>query len=142
MPEDTITFDPLGTVTVEFDGNTYKLGRPKFGQWRYFSRKLTAMADESRAHLDDLQRRAAEAEDSGDVEAARVLGEEARAFARQPFYEQTIDWMKEAFAQVGDPLPDDEDDWPAWLAGDSGIPNQIVQHWRSAPKASGSQNGN
>lgn len=142
MSEDTIVYDPLGIVTVTFDGNTYRLGRPKFGQWRYFQRKLNEMAEESRLRLDELQRKAAEAEDAQDVDAARVLGEEARAFARQPFYERTIEWMREAFTQVGDPLPENVDDWPAWLAGDSSIPNAIIQHWRSAPKASGSQNGN
>lgn len=133
-----ITFDPTGTVTVTFDDQTYKLGRPKMGQWRWFQRRLSEMADQTRERLAELT---AEVEGAGD-EARPELEEKLREYARTPFYESTIEWVREAFSQLGSqPLPADVDDWPAWLAADTSLPTQIITHWKTVPKASGSQNG-
>ena len=65
------------------------------------------------------------------------LTTEIRLFSANPFYEMTGPILAEMFAQLGDPLPDDPDDWPAWLAADSTLPGEILKHWRNHPKASG-----
>jgi hypothetical protein len=41
------------------------------------------------------------------------------------------------FVQLSDPLPEDSDEWPAWLATDPTLPSQIIGHWQAHPKASG-----
>ena len=65
-----------------------------------------------------------------------------REYQASPFYESTIPWLREVFKQLSDtPLPDDENDWPVWLAADLAVPTQIVAHWRTNPKASGATSG-
>ena len=46
-----IEYQPIGTIEVSFDDKTYRLGRPKMGQWRYFSRNLQALYDDNRETL-------------------------------------------------------------------------------------------
>lgn len=129
-----IEFDPLGSVTVTFDDKSYRLGRPKMGQWRYFQRLLRDMSREAEATLTELREKVEKASPKNQALAEAEL----RAFAEEPFYEKTIPWIGEVFKQLGDnPLPEDPDDWPAWLAADTGLPIQIVNHWKTTPKASG-----
>jgi len=45
--------------------------------------------------------------------------------------------VKEIFSQLGDPLPDDIEEWPAWLATDVRLPGALLAHWKTHPKASG-----
>jgi hypothetical protein len=131
--DEGITFDPMGTITVEFDDKTYRLTRPKMGQWRHFSRKLQGLYDENREHLLKLTEDA-QKEGPKQEKAQAAL----REYQSQPFYESTIPWLREVFSQLGDKkLPESDDDWPAWLAADLSIPTQIVAHWRTSPKASG-----
>lgn len=129
-----ITFDPQGTVTVTFDGNTYKLRRPTFGQFRYFNRKYYGI-------VDDLQSRLTEARDMLNSDPTEEDAERARAMLRDlgehPLHELTTPVLAEMFTQVGDPLPEDVDDWPAWLVTDPSLMRQILDHWRTVPKASG-----
>ena len=133
MSEETITYNPLGTIEVTFDDKTYKLGRPKFGQWRYFSKQLQALYDDNRETLIRLTEEAQKEGKAQDKAQAKL-----REYQSQPFYESTIPWLKEVFAQLGDKkLPESVDDWPTWLAADLSIPTQIVAHWRTSPKASG-----
>ena len=128
-----IEFNPLGTIEVTFDDKTWKLGRPKMGQWRYFSRLLQTMYDDNRATMEKLVSQA-QVEGKGQEKAQAAL----REYQNQPFYESTIPWIREVFAQLGDKkLPESDDDWPAWLAADVSIPTQIVSHWRTSPKVSG-----
>ena len=129
-----ITFDPQGTVTVTFDGNTYRLRRPTFGQFRYFNRKYYGI-------VDDLQSRLTEARDMLNNDPTEEDAERARAMLRDlgetPLHELTTPVLAEMFTQVGDPLPEDVDDWPAWLVTDPSLMRQILDHWRTVPKASG-----
>ena len=129
-----ITYDPQGTVTVTFDGNTYKLRRPNFGQFRYFNRKYYGI-------VDDLQSRLTEARDMLNNDPTEEDAERARAMLRDlgehPLHELTTPVLAEMFTQVGDPLPEDVDDWPAWLVTDPSLMRQILDHWRTVPKASG-----
>lgn len=126
-----IEFNPIGTVDVTFDGTTYHLGRPKMRQFRHFTETLENVRREVTDRLAELQRKA---EDDPDNQAVR---DEISEFARDPFYNRTIPVVAEMFAQLGDALPDDPDDWPAWLGADSTLPGEILKHWRNSPKASG-----
>ena len=129
-----IDFDPLGTITVTFDEKSYRLTRPKMGQWRYFSRQLLGIYEDNRETMARLSEEAAK-EGKGQEKAVKALND----YRNAPLYEQTIPWMREVFAQLSDTkLPESDDDWPAWLAADVSLPTQIVSHWRNHPKASGS----
>jgi hypothetical protein len=55
----------------------------------------------------------------------------------EPFWRKSAGLLADMFKDLGDPLPDDIDDWPAWLATDTKIPRQITDHWKNSPKASG-----
>lgn len=148
---DPIVFDPLGTVTVEFDGETYTLSRPKMGQWRYFKRlederskgyrEKANFYREEAVRIDDARKTAKTAKAKADIDAeSAALIEAHTEWSLTPTWEDTIPWIAEVFAQLGDkPLPEDVDDWPAWLAADSLLPTTILAHWQSRPKASGDQ---
>jgi hypothetical protein len=142
---DDLTYNSIGTVTVTIDGTEYRLGRPKMKQYRYFTRRLGEMSQEAQDKLNAL---------SGAVQTARALYDEDPSdenkavhelavtkledFAATPFYETSSELVREMFKQLSDhPLPDDLDDWPAWLAADVSLPGTIIAHWRKAPKASG-----
>lgn len=58
-------------------------------------------------------------------------------FSEKPFYERSSELVKEIFSQLGDPLPDDIEEWPVWLATDVTLAGSLLAHWRSHPKASG-----
>lgn len=62
---------------------------------------------------------------------------EMTQFAETPFYMRSSELVAEIFAQLGDKLPDDIEEWPAWLATDVRLPGTILAHWRTHPKASG-----
>ena len=92
------------------------------------------MRDDAVAKLKELT----EAVENASTEKARAKAEsQLREYSLTPFYEDSLEWTREVFAQLGDPLPDDADEWPAWLAADGTLPARIVAHWQTAPKASG-----
>lgn len=129
-----ITFDPAGTVTVTFDDNTYKLKRPNFGQFRYFNRKYYGIVDDLTARLNEARDMLAGEPD----EEAAAKGKQLLAdLGTQPLHELTTPILAEMFSQVGNALPEDPDDWPAWLVTDPSLMRQILEHWRTVPKASG-----
>lgn len=141
-----IEYSDLGTVDVTFDDKTYHLGRPKLRQWRYFTHRISEMTQHAQDTLNALSAEAQAAlavleEDPDNPHAQQFAAEKEAAlteFARTPFYETSSTLVREMFDQLGDPLPEDIDDWPAWLAADVSLPGQILAHWRKAPKASGS----
>lgn len=139
-----IEWNEIGTVDVTFDDKTYHLGRPKFRQWKHFSESLERMRAEAQDRVSAAIRRAAEAdrahaenpsdETRAEIEASKA---ETRAIKDDPFYNRTAEIIAEMFFQLGDPLPEDKDEWPAWLAADSNLPGAILAHWQVSPKASG-----
>lgn len=139
-----IEYDPLGTVTVTIDDDTYKLGRPKFKQYRYFTRRLVEISAETQEKLNALAGAARAANevyeaDPSDENLALMdkATTELEEFSKTPFYETSSNLLVEMFKQLGDPLPKNKDDWPAALVTDVSIPGQIIRHWQRAPKASG-----
>lgn len=145
-----ITYDPLGTVVVEFDGETYRLTRPKMKHVSYFTRRVAEISDGARTELADIAKRLEEATDKADnkptkanLNAQAKVAEEMAEFLALPFYRRSHVVLREMFEQLGDrPLPEDLDEWPAWLGGDLELPGAITNHWRKAPKASGLNGSN
>lgn len=145
-----ITYDPLGTVVVEFDGETYRLTRPKMKHVSHFTRRVAEISDQARSELADIAKRLEKATDKADksptkanLEAQAKVAEEMAEFLALPFYRRSHVVLREMFQQLGDrPLPDDLDEWPAWLGGDLELPGAITNHWRKAPKASGLNGSN
>jgi hypothetical protein len=141
----SIEYHPTGTVEVTVDDETYKLGRPKLRQWRYFTRQLDEMLTEAQETLRELSGAALGARDAYEADpsdenrkAQEATAKQLNEFSQTPFYERSSLILQEMFKQLGNkPLPEDIDDWPAWLAADVSLPNQILGHWRKAPKASG-----
>jgi hypothetical protein len=139
---DGIEFAPLGTVEVTFDDKTYHLGLPKMKQFRWFTRRLADVTAEATQEGRRLNAEIAAAQerfnddDSSPEAKAEVdrLAEEVRGFT---FFDRTAPITAEMFEQLGDPLPEEIEEWPVWLAADASIPGQILNHWRNAPKASG-----
>lgn len=141
---DGIEYHPLGTVDITFDGTTYHLGRPKMRQFKYFTERLTLATRQVTDEMARIQGEITKAQQAFDDEStpeaqAEIdrLTAEVRAFSANPFYDVTIPIVAEMFSQLGDALPEDPDDWPAWLAADSTLPGEILKHWRNNPKASG-----
>lgn len=137
---DPIIFEPLGTVLVTLDdGTEVRLGRPKFGQWKWFTRRLQVITDEVQASLTEGQAKV----DAAKTDAARKKAQdEFDVTSGKPMYEYTIPFIEELFKQLGDkPLPE-VDEWPAWLAADWLLGSRILSHWRTIPKASGPMNPN
>lgn len=130
-----ITFDPAGTVTVTFDGNTYKLRRPTFGQFRYFNRRFSETYDEAQAELQAVLKKLAAVEESG--EGIEAVNAELAEIKARPLHDRMAPILAEMFSQMGDPLPESIDDWPAWLVTDATVLPEVLKHWRSTPKVSG-----
>jgi hypothetical protein len=142
---DGISFDPTGTITVEDGDDRWVIGRPRLRHVRYFDEGLNRLrkqwqerANQYRELLDQLS-----AGEELSAAKQRKIKAELEAWTvdnDRPGWEDVVPWLAEVFRQLADrPLPDDPDDWPAWLATDMSLPGQIVNHWKTAPKASGGQ---
>ena len=68
-----ITYDPLGTVDVTFDDETYHLGRPKLKQWKYFTRQIEETTKKTRERLAELGKEVAEASNAIEEAVDSVL---------------------------------------------------------------------
>lgn len=141
-----IVYNPIGTVEVTFDDTTYKLGRPKMRHFKHFSESLQRVTAELTADLGKLTQELSVAQekygDDEDAPEARAeierLRAELKVLTTKPLYEKAMAITAEMFAQLGDkPLPEDQEDWPVWLAADASVPGEILKHWRTNPKASG-----
>ena len=145
-----ITYEPLGTVVVEFDDQTYRLTRPKMKHVSHFTRRVAEISEQARAELDAIARRLEEATTKAEakptkanIEAQAAAARDLSDFLAVPFYRRSHSVLREMFEQLGDkPLPADLDEWPAWLGGDLELPGAITNHWRKAPKASGLNGSN
>lgn len=144
-----IDYLPTGEVVVTFDdGTVYTLRRPKFKQWREYRQAIATASNDARDRLSALSenvRLAAEAlanakpkDKDALTEAADQAAQELSDFAGTPFYESTSEILRLMFDALGDkPLPADKDEWPVYLVADVSLPGQILNHWQTAPKASG-----
>lgn len=136
MTED-ITWNPLGTITFHgFTDGDREMRRPNFGQLRFFSMSLKSISDESKAISKALDDRLQRAEADGDEGAVRAVIAEINEYAAFGLIDRLLEWHREVFARLSDPLPEDESDLPAYFA-DHMLAPEIVNHWKRRPKASG-----
>lgn len=134
---DGIEFDPIGTVTVTIDNKPYKLRRPKLREYRYHRDEIRALSIKAVEHLDGLRTRLDSLDETSEEYAA--LEAEITHISRNSFELTSVPWLTAVFDDLGSPLPDDFEDWPAWLAADQSIPTKIITHWRTVPLAPGSK---
>jgi hypothetical protein len=138
---DGIEFNPDGTVAVTFNDKTYYLAQGVSGRFKYYTRRLNVLTKtrerERRqllAAITEVQQRYSD-EDTPEAQAEiERLNEETQEFRLS--FDALAEITAEMFEELGDPLPQDQDEWPVWLA-DEKIPGQILGHWRDVPKASG-----
>ena len=135
-----ITFDPMGTVTITLEDKAYVLGRPKLRQFRHHRDEIRTLAATAVGTLEEMQKKLETLKEDGD--AFEKLTAEITLMSRNSFLLTSVPWLKSVFKDIGDPLPDDHDDWPAWLAADQTIPTQIIEHWRTVPLAPGAKGTN
>lgn len=132
------TFNELGTITFdEFDDGDRTLRRPKFGQIRYFQRRIRELAQETSDQVARLKEEMDKAVEADDVERATEITNELREFNDFGVVESFFPWYKEVFQQLAEnPLPDNSNEWPGYFANPS-LPADILNHWKMRPKASG-----
>ncbi len=135
-----ISFDPMGTITVTLEDKAYVLGRPKLRQYRHHRDEIRTLSKGAVSKFEEMQEKLETLKEGG--EAFEKLSAEITEVSRNSFLLTSVPWLKAVFTDLGDALPDDEDDWPAWLAADQTIPTQIIEHWRTVPLAPGAKGTN
>ncbi|MEE9177578.1 MAG: hypothetical protein V3U46_04055 [Acidimicrobiia bacterium] len=135
-----ITFDPMGTVTVTLEDKERVLRRPKLRQYRHHRDQIRTLSATAMERFKEMQTKLEGLKEGGP--AFERLSIEITEVSRNSFLLTSVPWLKAVFEDLGDPLPDDEDDWPAWLAADQTIPTQIIEHWRTVPLAPGAKGTN
>ncbi len=135
-----ISFDPMGTVTITLDDKAYVLGRPKLRQYRHHRDQIRTLSQTAITMLEEMQEKLGTLKEG--APAFEKLTTEITEISRNSFLLTSVPWLIAVFEDLGDPLPDDEDDWPAWLAADQTIPTQIIEHWRTVPLAPGAKGTN
>ena len=135
-----ITFDPMGTVTITLDDKAYVLSRPKLRQFRHHRDEIRTLAATAVTKLEEMQTKLGTLKEDGP--AFEKLTEKITEVSRNSFLLTSVPWLISVFKDLGDPLPDDWDEWPAWLAADQTIPTQIIDHWRTVPLAPGAKGTN
>lgn len=154
---DQLALNADGTVTVTIDTSDYMLRVPTVKDWKRYTQQMQDAVTAAKTSLEELNRavsHAAEKISSADVDsdewvtAYEAATDKAKAayhaavdaladYAAEPFYEVSAGILADMFANLGDALPEDLDEWPVWLATDTSIPGEILGHWRTTPKVSG-----
>lgn len=129
-----IELRPDGTVELTISGTVRHLRRPVVRElrgWTEQIRELAVKANEEVAHLNEMIE-AALAEETPDDELGQMRQDLTEAQHRRSEY--LGPWIASVVSTLSDkPLPDDVDEWPAWLVMDLLVPTQLIQHWRTAP---------
>jgi hypothetical protein len=127
-------------VTVTLEDKERVLRRPKLRQYRHHRDQIRSLSATAITKLEAMQEKLETLKEGGT--AFEKLTTEITEVSRNSFLLTSVPWLKAVFEDLGDPLPDDEDDWPAWLAADQTIPTQIIEHWRTVPLAPGAKGTN
>jgi hypothetical protein len=135
-----ITFDPMGTVTITLDDKERVLRRPKLRQFRHHRDQIRSLSANAMDTFKAMQDKLEGLKEGGP--AFEKLAGEITEISRNSFLLTSVPWLKAVFEDLGDPLPEDHDDWPAWLAADQTIPTKIIEHWRTVPLAPGAKGTN
>lgn len=137
MSDEPIEWHDLGTVTFrEFDDGERVMGRPKFGQIRYFERQRREIIEGIVADVNRLTAEFEEAQAEEDVERTKRINEELQELNSWGMVERMIPWYRTVFEQLSEPLPEDSDEWPGYFF-DATLPGRLSNQWKMRPKASG-----
>jgi hypothetical protein len=138
-----ISYNPDGTIDLTVDGHVRHLRRPKLREFRHWAEQLRELAKKAQVEAVRLQELLEQiSDDTSDAETERIQAELDEA--QQARIQYTTPWTAGVVEQFTDskPLPEDPDDWPAWLALDLSIPAKILAHWRTVPLAPGGKGSN
>lgn len=135
-------FNDDGTITVNDDGTVYQLKVPRFGQFKAIKSEIfttqARLREKSEAMMTDL-RAAREGDSPNQDEIAAETLQRSEQLVDDTMNE-LAGVMRFIFKTLSDnPLPDDEDDWPAWLAAEQQTMGQMLRHWKTVPLGRGSQ---
>lgn len=136
--QEGIEYRADGTIDLTIDGVVRHLRRPKLKEFRHWAQELRELAGQTDEEMTRIRGMLAGLTDDTPEEEADLIEKEAAEAATRRL-EYTTPWTAGVVAQFSDkPLPDEADDWPAWLAMDASIPAKIMAHWRTVPLASSS----
>lgn len=140
----TLAFDKTGVVRVWIDEKLHTLRRPKWGEYRRIRDAMTE-ATTLAARAQDLQDRAkgdVAGMDTDLIKETLALQDEMTdiqittyrlIFNGEPNAEPPVKPLSDI------PLPDDPDEWDAWLLSGDDVLGQLLEHWRARPLARGGQ---
>jgi hypothetical protein len=129
-----IVYHPNGEISVGFDGQTWRLAPPKLGVYRRFSERLAEMRRAIQQVSEQIVLlREQLTQPDVDIDQIRDSLDKLNA----PIWEYSLPIIRDMVTELaGQPLPD-PDEWPAWLATSISLPSDILEHWRTVPKAPG-----
>lgn len=135
MADDGLQLHPNGTVTATIDGTSYRLRRPKAGEYFDFLETLEELSDatriEGQAILDDRRQQSEQVDGDLDAETVAALRKRERQLQRD-MNENRMAWLRKVFSTLCDtPLPD-QDDMPVWMMQEETI-TEMVKQWRTVP---------
>jgi hypothetical protein len=117
------------------------LGRPKLKQYCHHRDHIRTLSTTAITKLEEMQKKLETLKEG--APAFEKLTTEITAVSRSSFLLTAVPWLISVFKDFGvDPLPEDWDEWPAWLAADQTIPGQIIEHWKTVPLAPGAKGTN
>lgn len=149
-PGDRVELVGNGWTRFHIDGQRYRLRRPFFGELRTLrlaqeagNDELSELADQGRLAADKIAEEAEKIDQDTEMTPGRrnTAIRKLRAKNIQEGRKLTVatedmhlGWWAKVFETLAvDGTPSD---WPAWII-DPKLPNQVMQHWRSAPLARG-----
>lgn len=113
-----VRYLPDGTIEADIDGDVFTLRRPKFGEFRAIREQTNAL----NSYVRGLPK------DRSDEQAQEYEDEILR---------RRISVLAKSFERLARPLPEDPDDWPAWLILDASVMQRMLNHWQTVPLARG-----
>lgn len=154
-----VEMTPLGYVIIQWEddeGKQQKVRwrRPKLREYRELRNHLQELGRETQDLRDELSDLIRPWNDHELAIAQLQPGEPRPTPPPDPDFERVdqlreeiadimVPWVKRASSmlQAEGELPEDEGEWPAWLASAT-LPSEIVGHWRKVPKAPGAKGQN
>lgn len=150
---DGIVLTKTGWIRAAVAGETFRLRRPFFGELRKLRTALEAVTDEINttgeeadgiaAQLVEMAKRYKDMADADIPARERTKNDKLRDDAKtasrrlvEVADDLRVGWWTLVFETLCVDTVKVPADWPSWVV-DPNLPNQVMQHWRSAPLAPG-----
>jgi protein-disulfide isomerase-like protein with CxxC motif len=136
-----------GTITIKLSDRTIELRPPIFGAFRAIKRatyaenkRMSDMAKKVEAQIKTAREKAISEDGSFSIVDQQMMLES--------LVDETMDGTASVIrlivegddehAGLGDgKLPEDQDEWPAWLITNGDLVGQMLMHWKNVPLARG-----